>query len=195
VEALLFATAGVRLRTFTQADAQLIFDLDSDPEVMRYLSGGPGTPLDEIQSRVLPRFLAVDPPTGQPGYWAAEDSASSLFLGWFALHSDAEPGVFSLGFRLHRQSWGRGIATQVSRELLRIAFTQFQATCVTAQTYEDNRASRRVLEKLGMRHVRSFHIADAAELAPTFTATAELFPGDDVEYAITREEWLSSRPR
>src|SRR5215204_3609097 len=97
------------LRRFTPDDAELLVELDSDPEVMRYLSGGPATPRGLIEREILPSFLRS---YDQPGYgsWAAIEKASGDFLGWisFRPRDGSEDGEATLGYRLRRAAWGRG---------------------------------------------------------------------------------------
>ena len=94
-----------------------------------------------------------------------------------------------LGYRLRKDAWGQGYATEGSRALIQKGFAELGVSRVIASTYEDNIGSRRVMEKVGMRLVRSYHLSPD-ELMETFgIANHELFPGDEVEYAITRAEW------
>ena len=177
-------TERLRLRPFQSTDANLLFELDSDPEVMRFLTGGVATSLEVIERRILPRFIAG-------GYWAAELRATAEFVGWFSLNPIEEPGVKELGYRLRRSTWGMGLATEGGRAMLDFAFSDPGTERITAHTYQDNHASRRVMEKLGLRFVRSYRIT-AEELirSGTFDAAAnELWDGDDVEYGISRETW------
>jgi len=185
-------TGRLTLRPFTADDVEVLVELDSDPEVMRFLSGGAPTSRHTIETRVLPRFMAGYAELEGPGYWAALAADSNEFLGWFAVHPVHDrPGEFELGYRLRRSAWGRGLATEGSLALLHEGFRR-AAIAVFAQTYEDNIASRRVMEKLGMRFVREFKVSDEALREGTFDAgAADALPGDDVEYAITSEEWRS----
>lgn len=178
-------TDRLALRRFTPEDVDNLVELDSDPEVMRYLSGGKPTPRRAIETDILPRFI-------EGGYWAAIEKETGDFAGWFGLKPCGEGSkVFELGYRLRSAAWGKGYATEGSRALIRRAFTELEAERVSAHTYQDNQASRRVMEKCGMRFVRSYRIT-LEELLQTGTfdvASNELWDGDDVEYAITREEW------
>ena len=92
-----------------------------------------------------------------------------------------------LGYRLRRSAWGQGYATEGSRALIHKGFTDLDVERVYAETMVVNTASRRVMEKAGLRYVRTFH-AD----------WPDKIPGDehgDVEYALTRAEWLAeNRP-
>ncbi|MGE0602071.1 MAG: GNAT family N-acetyltransferase [Dehalococcoidia bacterium] len=107
------------------------------------------------------------------------------------------PGHLELGYRLRRETWGQGLATEGAQALIAIGFREFNAAKIFAQTYEDNAASRRVMEKLGMTFVRSFRVTSADQFASaTFISDGTaLFPGQDVEYSIDRHHWLSLQPR
>lgn len=192
-------TARLRLRRFTPADEDSLVALDSDPEVMRYLNGGIPTPREVIAATVLPGFLASYDRVPGFGVWAAEESASGAFLGWcsFRTRTGVAPmEEVRLGYRLRRAVWGQGLATEGARALLHQGFTALGVGRVAASTYEYNRASRRVMEKLGMRHVRSFRpTPDDLARTDTFAPDAgEVWDGDEVEYAITRDEWEQHAP-
>jgi RimJ/RimL family protein N-acetyltransferase len=171
------------LRQFTAHDADLLVELDGDPRVMRYITGGAPTPRDEVESEYLPAFLGYYRKFPGYGFWAAIEKSSGDFLGWF--HYRPAPGdppdQPELGYRLRREAWGKGYATEGSRALIAKGFTEFGVQRVVASTMAVNTASRRVMEKSGMRLVRSF-VAD----------WPVSIPGDehgDVEYAISRSEW------
>jgi RimJ/RimL family protein N-acetyltransferase len=86
-----------------------------------------------------------------------------------------------LGYRLRKSSWGKGYATEGSRALIHTAFTALGARRVYAETMVVNLASRRVMEKAGLRQVRVFH-----------QPWPDPIEGDehgDVEYALTKSEW------
>lgn len=179
------ATERLILREFTADDADLLVDLDSDPEVMFRITGGRATPREEIENDVLPVFLNYYARGNKYGFWAAIDKTSREFVGWFHLrpasgHADNEP---ELGYRLRRPFWGRGFATEGSTALIAKAFTDFGAARVLAETMVAHAASRRVMEKSGMTVSRTF-----------FADWPDPIPGDefgDIEYAITREQWAS----
>ena len=166
---MLLETKRLILRRFTTDDAGHLFDLDSDPEVMRFLNGGKPTPRDVVEADILPRFLQYHGRFPGFGFWAAIDRATGGFLGWFSLRplDGADPSEASLGFT----------ALGVHR--------------VTATTYQDNMASRRVMEKAGMTLRRTYRMtaADLGRADTYYLASEDLWAGDDVEYALQKTDW------
>jgi RimJ/RimL family protein N-acetyltransferase len=109
--------------------------LDSDPQVMRFLSGGAPTPRDIVQNVILPRFLQYDERFSSYGFWAAIERATDEFLGWFSfVPSEADRVEIGLGFRLRRTVWGKGYATEGARALVRKAFVELDVQSVVATT-------------------------------------------------------------
>jgi RimJ/RimL family protein N-acetyltransferase len=181
------------LRRFTAADADNLFELDSDPEVMRYLNGGTPTSRHVVENDVLPRFLRSYERYGGFGYWAAIEKTSGAFIGWFGLRprDDQRFDEVELGYRLRQSAWRKGYATEGSRALIRKGFSELGVQRVYATTYEDNLASRRVMEKSGLTLVRRYRMTPT-ELAADGNyhgAPPDLWPGFDVEYAIEKDEW------
>lgn len=175
------------LRRFTDADVDNLVQLDSDPEVIRFLTSQ--LPIrHEVETRTIPWMIAYY--DEHPGYgtWAAIEKASGDFIGWFHLrpaHENGREDEPELGYRLRRASWGQGYATEGSRALIDKAFSTLGATRVFALAMAVHIGSRRVMEKAGLRYIRTFP-----------TDWPERLPGDehgDVEYAITREEWDAQR--
>ena len=180
------------LRRFTAADAAHLFALDNDPAVMRFLNGGIPTPRAVIEHEILPRFLRSYEHVPGFGRWAAIAKPGGDFLGWFSFEPrDGNPHEVALGYRLRRAVWGKGYATEGARALLRKGFTELGVQRVVATTYGENLASRRVMEKVGMRLVRTFRLMpeDLQATASYHVTPADIWDGDDVEYAIEKGEW------
>ncbi|MCK2219108.1 GNAT family N-acetyltransferase [Actinomadura sp. ATCC 31491] len=168
------------LRRFTEQDADLLFALHNDPDVMRYLNGGKPVPREQIVEETLPRFI-------RSGFFAAFGKPAGDFLGWFLLRPPEggpadEP---ELGYRLHKAAWGRGYATEGSLALIDKAFGELGARRVFAQTMAVNLGSRRVMEKCGLRYVRTFF----EDWADPIDGAEE----GEVEYEVRREDWLARR--
>ncbi len=173
------------LRPFAAADADLLIELDSDPAVMRYLSGGAPTPPEEIRDLVIPGILAgYERWDHALGLFAAHEKDGGAFIGWFCLRPlrDGPREEAELGYRLRRAAWGRGYATEVSRALLAKGFAQLGIRKVWAETMTVNRSSRNVMEKLGMTLVESIP-------APDDMRAVEGSEHGGVRYEITKEQW------
>ncbi len=189
---LLLETERLLLRRFTDTDAAHIFALDNDPEVMRYINGGTPTTWRAVVEKILPGFLRYDERCPGFGFWAAIEKTTGDFVGWFVFRPTGDnPSEVILGYRFHKAAWGKGYATEGAAALMRKGFAEWGVERVVATTYEENRASRRVMEKLGMRHVRNFRIGIEEILASdtSYTDSPEVWDGDDVEYALERAEW------
>jgi RimJ/RimL family protein N-acetyltransferase len=154
---ILLQTSRLYLRRFQREDAALLFDLDGDPEVMRFISKGVPTPRARIENEILPRLLAYyDQPRPQ-GFWAAHLKANDDFIGWFHLRPDKiEPEEMELGYRLKRSAWGEGLATEGSRALVELGFHDWGCHKLSARALAINLASRRVMVKAGLAFERDF---------------------------------------
>ena len=180
------------LRRFTEADVDNLFDLDSDPDVMRFINGGAPTTREAIQNHFLPAFLRYYERSESFGFWAAIEKSTGDFLGWFHFRSPpgSDPDEVELGYRLRKSAWGKGYGTEGSRALIRKGFTELGVRRVIASTYQDNIGSRRVMEKVGMTLVRTFRMTAEEMSAQGYDVTPDaLWDGDDVEYALEKAEW------
>jgi RimJ/RimL family protein N-acetyltransferase len=174
-------TERTRLEPLTADHAELLVELDSDAEVLRFIFGR-ALPREEVVEQHLPRRLRPDGPPRGIGYWAG--FAGDEFLGWWALAVDDEdPETAELGYRLRRRAWGKGYATEGSRALLDHAFRTLGLPVVWATTMAVNAGSRGVMTKLGMTHVRT----DVREWDDPLSG-AEL---GEVRYEVTRSDWLA----
>lgn len=163
------------LRRFAESDVDDLVELNADPEVLRYLFGGKPMSREAVVAE-FPRYLT-------PDFLVATEKATDRFLGWFEFRALADDTV-ELGYRLHRSAWGRGLATEGSLALIEHGFTN-GVRRVVAETMFVNAGSRRVMEKCGLKHVRTF-----------FQDWPEPIPGSEhgeVAYELTREDWLKSR--
>jgi RimJ/RimL family protein N-acetyltransferase len=183
---VVLATDRLVLRRFTEADVDHLVELDSDPEVTRCLTRL--RPVrEEVARKLAGRIASYDEHPGF-GLFAAIERATGDFIGWFHLRpglTDPRDDEPELGYRLRRAAWGRGYATEGSRALIEKAFAELGASRVWAETMAVNAASRRVMEKAGLRFAGTVH-----------NVWPEALPGGehgDVQYAITRAEWEADR--
>lgn len=151
---LTFETDRFFLRPRTVADTPACFEMDSDPEVVRFIPGPWGDPVAHrafIEKRTLGPW-----PEGM-GYWVIEarDEPGS-FRGWILLGPTDGPGSeVEIGWRLARRFWGRGIASEAARAVLDHALNGLGLSRVVAEITAGNAGSISVAEKLGMTLVQS----------------------------------------
>jgi RimJ/RimL family protein N-acetyltransferase len=174
-------TTRLRLEPVTHRHLPLTVGLNADPEVMRFLTGRAAT-VDETRAEWRVRIEARTDEARGLGYWVG--FCEGAFVGWWAASAYGDdPTHASIGYRLRRTAWGRGLATEGSAAMVEHAFTIPGIDRVTAGTMAVNTASRRVMEKLGMTHVRTWHEEFDDPLPGT-----EL---GEVGYELTREQWAA----
>jgi RimJ/RimL family protein N-acetyltransferase len=162
------------LRPIELADLDVLVELDADPEVMRFLSARPSTRAEVEASLQKPRGRR----------WVATERNADEFVGWFGLVPSRDD-TYEIGYRLGQRWWGRGFATEGARAVIDAAFRALGARRVTAQTMAVNRRSRRVMQRCGMRYVRTFH----AEFDEALPGTEH----GEVEYELTLDRWSPRR--
>ncbi len=170
----------------------LEIELDSDAEVLRYLFPRPRTP-DETRAKHVERLERGRQVDGL-GMWMGflDDGRprdAETFVGLYMLtppHGPTQPrldGLADLGYRIRRDRWRQGFAREGSLALLRHAFETVGLERVIAQTMAVNAGSRAVMTSVGLSFVRPYR-----------EEFDEPVPGSEegeVEYALTREEWLA----
>jgi RimJ/RimL family protein N-acetyltransferase len=181
---LYLETERLVLGRFGASDVELLVGLDSDPEVMRFLTGQP-TPREEIERVAIPGILKVYDEHEQLGTFAAYQKVDGAFVGWFGLQPTREATTVDLGYRLKRTAWGNGYATEGTRALIDKAFAELGMEKVVADTMAVNHRSRAMMRRSGLRFVRIFHEHFDHPLPGTEFG--------EVEYAIDRRTWEAGR--
>jgi len=160
------------LRHFDLNDAECFYFLNKDEEVMRYTGD---TAFSSIQESYdfIKNYDAYDK-TGM-GRWTIELKENNQPIGWCGLKLHPN-GMIDLGYRLHKNYWGKGIATEAAKVALSVGFEQLQLSEIIGRTANDNLASIRVLEKIGMTFLKK---------APCEGII------DSVYYRIKKQEYLN----
>jgi ribosomal-protein-alanine N-acetyltransferase len=146
-----------------------------DPRVMATLAppGAPNGLLSDEQTRqFLRRHLEHWERYGY-GLWAFRDRANGRFVGRAGLSNTHVGGhdEVELAYALVAEYWGRGLATEMAREILAVAFEQFGLTDLVCFTLRTNRASRRVMEKVGFEYERDIVHAGQPHVLYRLTAS------------------------
>jgi [ribosomal protein S5]-alanine N-acetyltransferase len=142
-------TARLRLRPMRDGDLDALAAIYEDPRVARWI----GEHAREDVAREIAYHAEQQAAHGY-SFWAVEDRASGRFLGDCGLQPLQHRGPeIELGYDLHPDAWGRGVATEAARAALTYAFGPLGLDRVVAVVKPDHVASQRVLEKAGMRRV------------------------------------------
>jgi RimJ/RimL family protein N-acetyltransferase len=179
---VVFETERLLLRHVTEADAPRLFDLDQDPEVMRYV--GPAPTFEAHVERIRTVFLPQYDRNPRRGLFLAVEKATGDFLGWFLFRpatghkfasiigwtDDAE---IEIGYRLRRAAWGRGFATEGATVLMADGLADPAVPRVVACALVANGASCRVLEKVGLTRVRTTTIPGFDDPLAVFESVAK----------------------
>jgi RimJ/RimL family protein N-acetyltransferase len=178
---VVLTTPRLLLRTFRRNDLPKYAALNADPEVVRYLGGVPLTRehSDEIAEWAQECFAKEG-----LGLLAVERREDAAFLGMCGLHhQQSYPDDVEVGWRLAREHWGRGYATEAATGWLDHAFGPMGLPRVTSITDPPNLRSLAVMRRLGMVFD---HEAEVEDDGVMFQA---------VVYSITRDQWLHRAQR
>src|SRR5579871_289536 len=114
-----FKTARLKLSLVRKEDRANLIALERDPEVMRFLNGGRPTP----ENGEADGAGYLTPRGGENYVWAARRIRSAAFVGWFSLRPAGE-SVAELGYRLRRDAWGQGFASEGASALVAKGFVE-----------------------------------------------------------------------
>jgi ribosomal-protein-alanine N-acetyltransferase len=167
-------TPRLLLRRPTLADLPHYVRFNADPRVMPTLAGV----RDEAFSRQRLDWNLAHWDRSGFGWWTIFDAESGVFAGRGGLRVMTVEGREQpeIGYGFLAEFWGRGLATELARECVRLAFEVLGLPEVVSFTLPDNRASRRVMEKAGLRYD---HDGVHADLPHVF-------------YRLGADEWLGS---
>jgi RimJ/RimL family protein N-acetyltransferase len=177
-------TARLLLRPYHADDLEEFVDLHGRDDVARYL---PWPTRDEAASRAaLGRHEAMSLDADDDGITlAAVDKETGRLVGEFVLFlRSVEHRRGEIGYVVHPDFQGRGLATEGARALLHLAFEAMDMHRVVARIDPLNTGSAAVLRRLGMRH--------EAHLVQNEWFKGEW--GDEDDYAILRSEWSEPEP-
>jgi RimJ/RimL family protein N-acetyltransferase len=163
-------------------------ELETDPDVMRYLTGGRPRTRAEVEWHHRFRMASAERVPGL-GCWVG--FVEGRFVGWWLLQPPERPdqgpveGQGELGYRLAPRHWRKGLAGEGARALIRHGFSDLGLTRIFAETMAVNTASRATMASVGLEYTRTYQLE-----------WDEPIPGTEqgeVEYAITRDRWLAQQ--
>ncbi|HLV79020.1 MAG TPA: GNAT family N-acetyltransferase [Chthonomonadaceae bacterium] len=145
-------TPRLLLRAFTLEDMDAVYEYWSDPEVMRYQPGEPRTMLDQAQRRLQNLAAGGEEPPRRGSCFAIVLKSEGQVIGECLLYAhNPDLREAGIGYTLNRRYWGLGLATEAAGRVVRYGFEEMGLHRIFAECRPENRASARVLEKIGMR--------------------------------------------
>lgn len=147
-------------RLLDVSDESLFLDLDSDPEVMKFINGGRPTTKQEFQDVYIPRQQAFRNPQQGWGFWGVNIKDCGTFLGWILVRpmdffsENKDLNNLELGWRFKKIAWGKGYATEAAQALLNALNKELDYRQFTAVAVEDNLGSINIMKKLGMTFLK-----------------------------------------
>lgn len=152
-------TPRLRLRHFTPFDVQIMFELNSDPEVIRYAESTPTLNLDEARERLQQGPLDDYRKYGY-GRFAVELKTTGEVIGFCGIKYLPEIDLPEVGYRFLKAHWGKGYGTESARACVDFAREDLEIKKLIALIMPDNSASINIAEKLGMRRGALINIFD-----------------------------------
>ncbi len=164
------------LRPFIKNDIDSIFAMRSDADVMRFIR-----PIQTNRSEAesWTNLVSSRWEKEKIGFCAVIEKSSNQFIGWCGLWRLKETDETEVGYALIKDFRGKGFAVEASEAFLIYGFEELNLEEIVAVARPENRASRRVMERLGM----------------TYDYTGKFYERDLVHYSICRESWVASREK
>lgn len=166
-------TSRLRLEPFADAHLDGLNRMNSDAAVMRYLGGRPET--REDTQAAIDRVKARWAEWGY-SWWSfiEHDSGEIVGAGCIQHLGRDQANPLEVGWRLRRDRWGQGLASEAAQRMAAFAFDDLQAPLLCAVCHPENAASARVMQRLGMRYrgIERWYDLDAV-------------------YEITQAEWAA----
>ncbi|MEH1870883.1 GNAT family N-acetyltransferase [Nostoc sp.] len=167
-------TTRLLLRPYTHQDLDELAPILSNPAVMRYSSRGP-IPKDqvkEVTQQTLQNFI-THWQQHRFGVWAVVEKATAKLIGHCGLNFLPNSPEVEVLYRLDEAYWNQGIASEAAKASLRYGFEKVKLDRIVAITLPEHTASRRVMEKCGLKYEKN----------------AQFYNLDVVYYAVSHTEW------
>ncbi|MFC3562615.1 GNAT family N-acetyltransferase [Pedobacter jamesrossensis] len=153
------------LRELLLTDVDGFFELDTNPEVHKYLGNKPVKNKDQIIDNI--NFIRTQYLSNGIGRWAIIDKKSNEFIGWTGLkfitdETNNHKNYYDLGYRLIKKYWGQGIATETALASLTYAFEELNLNEVYAIADCENNGSNKILKNLGLKFIEIFELEGIA---------------------------------
>lgn len=167
-------TERLTLRPMNENDIEAVYQMRCDDEIMRFIRE-PVSDRREAESWI--NLISSRWAKDKIGFCSVIEKQSGKFAGWCGLWQLKESGEIEVGYAVAREFWGKGYASESAEVFLNYGFKKLNLEKIVAVAREENTASRRVMEKIGMK----------------FDGIGKYYDRELVHYSIEREDYLTQR--
>ena len=152
-------TERLYLREIDSQDVDDLFEMDSDPEVHKYIDNKPVKSKEQIVEII--KMLQAQYKKNGIARWAVVDKQSGECIGWAGLKYFSEPlnnhsDFYELGYRLKKKHWGKGYVTEAATSIVKYGLENLGLDSIYATAHTENDGSINVLKKLGFKFTEVF---------------------------------------
>jgi ribosomal-protein-alanine N-acetyltransferase len=153
-------TPRLLFREIIHDDADAFFEMDSDPEVHKYLGNEPVVDKEKIHEVI--NFIQQQYTENGIGRWAIIEKSTNAFVGWGGLKlvkvlTNNHIDYYDMGYRINRKYWLNGIASESAVASLAYGFEVLQLKEIFASAHVENAGSNKILLKCGMKFLETFY--------------------------------------
>lgn len=160
------------LRLMNERDVDAVYAMRSDADVMRFIRPAQ---IERGEAESWVKLISSRWKTEKIGFCAVIEKSSNEFAGWCGLWRLKETNEIEIGYALRKEFWGKGYAVEASEKFLEYGFEELNLAEIVAVTDPENKHSRGVMEKLGMR----------------YDYTDKFYGRDLVHYSMTKTEFYA----
>lgn len=155
------STERLELHLMADTDAELLYELDQNPNVMKYINGGKLTSMEDIEKVMIPRMNSYRNPPNGWGLWKVLKRNDKQFIGWILVrpmdffNDSRNDNDIELGWRFKQESWGKGYATEAAEAVMTALIDLGIYEKMSVIVVPGNQASIRIMQKLGMKYLKT----------------------------------------
>jgi len=158
---IIIETDRLLLREIFASDRNGLFAIDSDPDVNIYLGNNPVKNIEQTDDII--QFIRKQYVDNGIGRWAMIEKGTNNFIGWTGLKfitdlTNNHKNYYDLGYRLNKNYWGKGFATEAATASLNYAFEKLKTEEVFAMADCKNVGSNNILNKVGLHLIEKFDL-------------------------------------
>ncbi len=148
---IIFQSSRLHFSEFTETDSHLLYDLNSNPNVTKYVHE-PSTTF-EVAANALNNIILPQYKLYGHGRWAVHLKSNDEFIGWCGLKYQKKADEIDLGYRFKEEYWGKGYGYEAAKATIDYGFKVLKLQTIYAKALPENTASWKIMEKCGMHYI------------------------------------------